>query len=153
MPFIRTQLPGGRTGAAHSGFGSPGGPSRAGVGGQRADDDFPRRVPVLIGHKYRGEADDTKPPIFRSPKFSIPGAFRLTGTTRDSSGAPLGNCKVSLFTKGDVEIAETRSDGAGAFTFTTNQNSGTYYLVAYLAGSPDVAGTTANTLTIDYTVA
>jgi hypothetical protein len=153
VPFIRTQLPGGRTGAAHSGFGSPGGPSRAGVGGQRADDDFPRRVPVLIGHKYRGEADDTKPPIFRSPKFSIPGAFRLTGTTRDSTGATLGNCRVHLFNSADVEIAETVSDGAGAFSFTTAQNSGTYYLVAYLPGSPDVAGTTKNTLTIDYTVA
>jgi hypothetical protein len=60
---------------------------------------------------------------------------------------------VHLFNSADVEIAETVSDGGGAFSFTTDKNSGTYYLVAYLPGSPDVAGTTKNTLTIDYTVA
>jgi hypothetical protein len=152
MPFIRTQLPSNRTGAS-IGRRGPGGPSRGGVGRARGDapEGVPRRVPVLIGHKYRGEADDQKPPIFKSPRFRLPAAFRLTGVTRDSAGVPLGNCRVHLFNSADVEIAETVSDGSGNFSFTTDQNSGTYYLVAYLAGSPDRAGTSANTLTLTYT--
>lgn len=152
MPFIRTQLPSNWTGASVGRFG-PGGPSPAGVGDAVGDKDYPRRVPVLIGCLYRGDASAQRPPIFISPRFRIPAAFRLTGTTRDSGGAPLGNCKVSLFNTADVEIAETVSDGAGAFAFALGANSGTYYLVAYLPGSPDVAGTTRNTLTLDYTVA
>jgi hypothetical protein len=149
MPFVRTQLPSNRTGAAVGRFG-PGGFSRAGVGGQWADDDFPRRVPVLIGAPHRGDASARRPPVFISPRFRLPAAFRLTGTTRDSAGAPLGGCAVHLFNSADVEIAETVSDGGGAFSFLTDQNSGTYYLVAYLPGSPDRAGTSANTLTLDY---
>lgn len=155
MPFIRTQLPGSGTGAsAASGIGSPGGPSRGGVGRARGDapEGVLRRVPVLIGHTHRGEADDKKPPIFKSPRFTLPSAFRLSGVTRDSVGAPLGNCRVHLFNSADVEIAETVSNGSGVFSFTTDKNSGTFYLVAYLPGSPDRAGTTANTLTLDYVV-
>lgn len=154
MPFVRTQLPSNRTGASVGRMG-PGGWSRAGIGRAVGDapEGVPRRVPVMIGQPYRGEAGGNGPPRFVSRRFEITGAFRLTGTTRDSSGATLGNCTVHLFNSADQEIAETISDGSGAFTFTADANSGTFYLVAYLAGSPDVAGTTKNTLTLDYTVA
>ena len=46
----------------------------------------------------------------------------------------------------DAFIATTVSDGSGNFTLLPPV-SGPYYLVAYLAGAPDVAGTTVNTLT------
>ena len=71
----------------------------------------------------------------------------LNGITRDSTGAALGNCAVEIFrTWDDVRIGKTTSDGAGNFQFFPT-SSGPYYLVAYLPGSPDVAGTTVNTLT------
>jgi hypothetical protein len=38
------------------------------------------------------------------------------------------------------------SDALGNFTFD-NPGSGPFYIVAYKVGSPDVAGTTVNTLT------
>lgn len=71
---------------------------------------------------------------------------RLSGTTLDASGQPLGSCVVHLFrTPSDVLVAQTTSDGAGAYVFD-NPGSGPFYVVAYKALAPDVAGTTANTL-------
>ena len=72
----------------------------------------------------------------------------LVGVTRDSNGAILVSCRVELFqTGGDIPTATTTSDSVtGAFTFS-NPGSGPFYIVAYKTGSPDVAGTTINTLT------
>jgi hypothetical protein len=53
---------------------------------------------------------------------------------------------VDLFqTGGGIPTMTMVSDGAGVFTFD-NPGSGPFYIVAYLAGSPDVAGTSLNTL-------
>ena len=72
---------------------------------------------------------------------------RLIGVTRDSSGAPLGFCTVHAFTTADdVKRGETVSDASGNFEIRTPVNAA-HYLVAYLAGSPDVAGTSPNTVT------
>lgn len=82
---------------------------------------------------------------FRSPKFY--GAFSLSGVTRDSTGVALGGCDVHLFQTGsDIEVGQTTSDGSGNFSFSLGNNAGFFYLVAYKPGSPDVAGTTVNTL-------
>jgi hypothetical protein len=77
-----------------------------------------------------------------------PTYFRITGTTRNSTGAALGTCVVDMFdTATDVRIDTTTSDATGVFEFRyAGQPPTTYYLVAYKAGSPDVAGTTVNTL-------
>lgn len=73
----------------------------------------------------------------------------ITGITRDSAGAVLGNCVVELFeTATDFRLQRVTSDANGIFTFTAAKFSpSTHYIVAYKAGSPDVAGTTLNTLT------
>jgi hypothetical protein len=78
-----------------------------------------------------------------------PTYFRITGTTRDSTGAVLGNCTVDWFnTADDVKLDSATSDANGLFEFRTGgQPPNAYYLVAYKAGSPDVAGTTINTIT------
>jgi len=82
---------------------------------------------------------------FVTPKFY--GSFQFTGVTRDSNGTALGNCDVHLFQTGtDIEIAQTVSDGSGNFTFSIGNNAGFFYIVAYKPGSPDLAGTTVNTL-------
>lgn len=82
---------------------------------------------------------------FRGPVFNTRNAS-LSGVTRDGSGNPLGSCTVHLFQAlNDTQISTTISDGSGNFTFLPTA-SGPFYLVAYLPGSPDVAGTTVNTL-------
>jgi hypothetical protein len=72
----------------------------------------------------------------------------ISGVTKDSTGAVLGSCVVHLFrTSGDLEIDMTTSDAStGAYSFSGVGLGETYYVVAYKAGSPDVAGTTVNTL-------
>jgi len=73
-------------------------------------------------------------------------AKKIIGTTRDSAGSVLGNCIVQGFvTSGDVYVGECTSDPAGYFELPTPY-TGAHYLVCYKAGSPDVAGTSLNTL-------
>lgn len=71
---------------------------------------------------------------------------KIAGVSRDSAGVVLGTCRVELFATGsDQSIAETVSDAGGNFEFG-NPGTGPFYIVAYKAGSPDLAGTTVNTL-------
>ena len=74
----------------------------------------------------------------------------ISGFTQNSAGAVLGNCIVKLFlTAGDIELGTTISNSVtGAFTVTSYTDSATCYIVAYLAGSPDVTGATVNTLQV-----
>lgn len=82
---------------------------------------------------------------FRSVPFSTLNVT-ITGITKDSAGAALAACQVQLFrTVDDAFVQEVTSDGAGAYVLTPTV-SGPFYIVAYKAGSPDVAGTTLNTL-------
>jgi hypothetical protein len=82
---------------------------------------------------------------FRSPAFSTANTF-ISGVTMDSAGNPLAGVTVDLFqTGGDRITLTTISDAAGNYRFD-NPGSGPFYIVAYKPGSPDVAGTTVNTL-------
>lgn len=85
--------------------------------------------------------------INSAPK--TPSRYIITGTTRDSTGAPLGNCAVELFETQNPSVvrAQTTSDANGLFTVVSTVPPLAFFLVAYLPGSPDVAGTTVNTLT------
>jgi len=85
--------------------------------------------------------------FFRSPVMAGDN-WELSGVTRDSTGAPLGNCTVHLFyASTDQFISAQISDPTtGAFTFQIGNNAGPFYVTAYLAGTPDVAGTSLNTL-------
>lgn len=74
-------------------------------------------------------------------------SYVIAGVTRDGSGAALGNCVVKLFTTvDDIERYATVSDASGNFSFSVPSNGWAFYAVAYLAGAPDRAGTTVNTL-------
>ncbi len=137
MPsFASTQSPSGPTGRA-SGIGQArGGNSIAGV---------------TLNEPKGSAAAWTRPgglgPQFNSQAQKFRGIFMITGVTRDSAGAALGNCDVHLFlTDGDTEVDQTISDGSGNFSFRIGNNASRYYLVAYLIGSPDRAGTSLNTL-------
>lgn len=73
--------------------------------------------------------------------------LRVFGVTKDSTSTPLGGVTVSLFlTSTNTLMGQTISDGSGNYNFTLFNPSGPFYVVAYLAGSPDVAGTTVNTI-------
>ncbi len=77
------------------------------------------------------------------------GAVRktITGTTKDSTGAALGNCVVQAFLTADDSFqGQVTSDVAGGFTIYTAQ-TGAHYLTCYKVGSPDVGGTSVNTIT------
>ena len=105
-----------------------------------------------------------------NPGDTVPYNFTISGQTLDGSGAPLAGCIVHLFytdivgnnrfaasggvvpdlsDTSDVEVAQTVSDAGGNYSFNVNAPNAApskYYVVAYLPGSPDVAGTTLNTL-------
>jgi hypothetical protein len=73
--------------------------------------------------------------------------YLIAGTSKDSTGAALPSCVTKLFRSSDsLYTAQSLSDGSGNFRFYVVAGV-QYYLVAYKAGSPDVAGTTVNTLT------
>lgn len=83
-----------------------------------------------------GSGDD---PIFEYDYY-------ISGVTRDLNGNPLGGCTVTLYRTSDNSVAAiVLSDGSGNFRIASS-SSLTHYIVAYLPGSPDVAGTTLNTL-------
>jgi hypothetical protein len=72
---------------------------------------------------------------------------KVIGITRDSNGATLGSAHVDLFlTSNDTLVVDLTSDAGGYFEACTQFAGVNHYLVAYKAGSPDVAGTTKNTL-------
>ena len=73
---------------------------------------------------------------------------KIIGVTRDSAGSPLGSVTVQAFlTATDAYVRETVSDAGGYYVLCTQFDGQTHYLVAYKTGSPDVAGTTVNTIT------
>lgn len=75
-------------------------------------------------------------------------ALIIAGISRDANGAVLGGCTVKLFATATDVLKETQISDAvtGAYQFSSILEPGTYYLVEYKAGSPDVAGTSVNTL-------
>lgn len=83
--------------------------------------------------------------VYRSPVGGYAN-WQIVGVTRNSSGVALASCVIDLFETGsDLVKARTVSGVDGSFTIS-NPGTGPFYLVAYKAGSPDVAGTTANTI-------
>jgi hypothetical protein len=85
--------------------------------------------------------------------------WSLTGVTRNSAGAALGNCLVVVINAESawltlpdripdkiLVINQTVSDGGGNYTILCPKNSPYYQAMAYLPGAPDVAGITVKTL-------
>ncbi|CAB4144987.1 hypothetical protein UFOVP891_61 [uncultured Caudovirales phage] len=81
--------------------------------------------------------------------FPLPAKyFAISGVTKDSAGTALAACVVDMFnTVTDVKCDSVTSDAAGVYESRALNGCSPYYAVAYKAGSPDVAGTTVNTLT------
>lgn len=84
--------------------------------------------------------------------------YLITGQTLDASGNPLGGCAVNVFqtiaataTESQPQgrlVGSTVSDANGNYSVEVQADPNmTFQAVAYLPGSPDVAGITVNTLT------
>ena len=73
----------------------------------------------------------------------------IKGTCVDSGDVAVANAIVQGFvTATDAFVGQVQGNTDGTYTLATDTPAGTqHYLVAYKAGSPDVAGTTVNTLT------
>lgn len=110
-------------------------------------------MPIAAGNNHRpqmlarpGVYRPSARPAFRSVPFSTANTV-VSGVTKSVAGAALASVTVELFvTGGDFVVGRTTSDASGNYRFD-NPGSGPFYIVAYKAGAPDVAGTTVNTLT------
>jgi hypothetical protein len=73
---------------------------------------------------------------------------RIVGQCLDSVGSPVANAIVQGFvTATDAYVGEVTAANDGIYNLMTEQLTSTqHYLVAYKQGSPDIAGTTVNTL-------
>jgi hypothetical protein len=72
--------------------------------------------------------------------------YLIAGVTLDASGNPLAGCTVKLYSSDYDKVEYTAiSDAGGNYAFAVDKRK-QYYVVSYLAGSPDVCGTTVNTL-------
>lgn len=83
-----------------------------------------------------------------SVPFAQPTRYQINGVCRDTNGVALANAIVQVFqTTTDILVTEVLSDATGAYSAGSSGVPGlTFYAVAYKAGSPDVMGTTLNTL-------
>lgn len=87
------------------------------------------------------------PIMLEDPTGNMASSYIISGVTRDASNVPLGGVTVELFTTGtDQKVLATVSDANGNYTFSVTGQQ-TFWAVAYMPGSPDIFGTTANTLT------
>lgn len=88
--------------------------------------------------------------ILRARAFITPPAIKLSinGITKDKNGTVIGSATVKLYmTATDVMLETVVSDAStGVFSFGSATLGQAYYVVAYKAGAPDLAGTTLNTL-------
>lgn len=74
--------------------------------------------------------------------------YGIAGVTRDANGSAIVSCTVKLFkTSTDELVSRIVSDANnGSYLLSTPYYPDTHYIVAYKAGSPDIAGATVNTL-------
>ena len=80
--------------------------------------------------------------------YPVQSHYAITGITKDSTGVAVGGCTVKLYkTSSDAVVDTTLSDANGNYSFPIAMGGNeTFYVVSYKAGSPDIAGTTVNTL-------
>ncbi len=78
--------------------------------------------------------------------FNRQNMYLTNAVTRDTNSAELGLVRVMVFrTEDNTFVDETLSAANGVWSIVMNR-SGPFFLVAYKVGSPDVAGTSVNTL-------
>lgn len=90
--------------------------------------------------------------VSNEPRAGEIAMLTVSGTTRTGAGAALASCEVRAYRMlnntppaDEALISVTTSDGSGNFSF--DLAPGMYQFDAYKTGSPDLAGTTTETIT------
>lgn len=74
------------------------------------------------------------------------GRLGFNGFSRDASGGVIAGVTVKcMLTATDTKQSEAVSDANGLFVVSTSEAGG-HYLIFYKTGTPDISGTTVNTL-------
>lgn len=76
------------------------------------------------------------------------GRLAIVGVTRNAYGSAVGGCTVKIFRTNTDELLSTviSDPNTGEYTITTPYYPDGHYLVVYKSGTPDMFGTTVNTL-------
>ena len=75
-------------------------------------------------------------------------SYFISGQTIDANGVALPNVALDLYlSSNDLHISSAISDSQGYYQLPTPFTGVNHYVMAYLAGSPDVVGASVNTLT------
>ena len=107
---------------------------------------FPLQRGQLTMTNQRASSRGVGPLVGRRP-LPVQPPITLRGVTRDSAGAPLANVALEVFDAKTGQLVERlQSDGSGAFVTSPVGLGRLYQIDGYLAGAPDLAGTTLNTL-------
>lgn len=103
--------------------------------------------PVIVGGTPRRSWSATNRPSVTPPLMAMPYSITVSGFTVDAVGVALTSATVKLYrTVDDVVIGQTISDSVtGAYKIAVG-GGGMFYIVIYKAGSPDIFGTSVNTL-------
>ena len=110
----------------------------------------------LLGDDYgNGGPNQSFEPNGAGAGYGCANVKFFKGLCVDSLDAPIANAIVTAFTKlTDIEVGQNVTAAAdGSYIFGCNTPppgwlaTDQHYLVAYKTGSPDIAGTTVNTLT------
>lgn len=104
------------------------------------------QVSLIVGQDYGYNNGEFEP--WRFGRGGSQNLKFVMGRCVDSSDVAVPNAVVQIFrTSTDEFQRETTADQSGYYEAGTDKVGEGHYLVAYKAGSPDVAGTTVNTLT------
>lgn len=103
---------------------------------------------ALIGRRSPGLMAPRMPVTRGRTPLPLQPRLTISGVTRDSNNAVLGSCSCDLIREpDDVRVQTLVSDPTtGAYSFDVVGIGQTYRVDAYKVGSPDVAGTTMNTI-------
>lgn len=107
---------------------------------------FPLRPKTQLANRL-ASGRGVGPLIARRP-LPVQPAIVIAGVTRDkTTGVALPGCTLKVIrTSTDATVETLVSDGAGGYVTSPVGLGLAYRVDAYLPGSPDKAGTTANTL-------
>jgi hypothetical protein len=108
-------------------------------------------VPIVVG----GTSGGIVPNLGMAWAFYVPTVqairYVISGVTYDKSGTPLGGCTVQVFSVETPPVLRGAAVSLANGTYSIEVTAYTvtalnFQAVAYLPGSPDVAGVTVNTL-------
>ena len=114
--------------------GDPGWPTRSGLVGYTDGRSCDGWTPGAISWEWTADP------------AGAPTTKLIAGVTRDANGNPLGSCTVKVHRTSDGLLAWTGTSNALGYFEAYVPDTSNYYIVSFLAGSPDVAGATDNNI-------